>query len=54
MSTGPATESCICSDEDQSKDTVALRKLNNKIAGDCRVMAVQMNVGDGLTLCTKI
>ena len=42
------------SDEDQSVDTVALRKLNDKIAKDSRVMAVQMNVGDGVTLCTKL
>jgi len=44
----------VVSDEDQSVDTVALRKLNEKIAKDSRVMAVQMNVGDGVTLCTKL
>jgi len=44
----------VVSDEDQSVSTVALRKLNDKIAKDSRVMAVQMNVGDGLTLCTKL
>jgi len=44
----------VVSNEDQSPDTVALRKLNQKIAGDGRVMAVQMNVGDGVTLCTKL
>jgi len=40
--------------EDQSPDTVALRELNDKIANDKRVVAVQMNIGDGYTLATKI
>lgn len=40
--------------EDQSSDTVALRNLNDKIANDKRVVAVQMNIGDGYTLVTKL
>ena len=32
---------------------VAVRKLNEKIAGDDRVKSVMMNIGDGYTLVTK-
>merc|ERR1711874_257997 len=35
-------------------DVVAVRKLNEKIAGDNRVRSVMMNIGDGYTLATKL
>ena len=35
-------------------DTVATRELNKKLASDPRVVTVQMNIGDGYTLVTKI
>lgn len=44
----------VIGDEDQSQDTLALRKLNAKIAADGRVRAVMMNIGDGYTLVTKL
>ena len=44
----------VVTDEDQSQDTVALRELNEKMASDGRVVTVQMSIGDGYTLVTKI
>ena len=44
----------VVGQEDQSPDTVALRQLNDRIAADSRVVAVQMNIGDGYTLVTKL
>ena len=39
---------------DHTPDTLALRALNHKLAADSRVVTVQMNVGDGYTLVTKL
>jgi len=44
----------VLTDHDQSEDTVAIRKLNAKMASDKRVVTVQMNIGDGYTLVTKL
>lgn len=43
----------VVREEDQSKDTVALRRLNDRIAGDERVQAVMLSVSDGLTIVRK-
>ena len=43
----------IFSVEVDRASVVAVRKLNEKIAGDDRVRAVMMNIGDGYTLVTK-
>lgn len=40
----------VVDQSDQEPDTVAIRKLNEKIAGDDRVEAVLLPLGDGLTL----
>jgi caffeoyl-CoA O-methyltransferase len=39
--------------EDQSDNTVALRKLNDRIASDDRVQAVMLSISDGLTIVRK-
>jgi predicted O-methyltransferase YrrM len=39
---------------DQSKDTVALRSLNDFIAGDKRVSSSLLSIGDGVTLALKL
>ena len=44
----------VVSDQDQDQSTVAIRELNQKMASDPRVLTVQMNIGDGYTLVTKI
>ena len=44
----------VVSPEGGNADTVAIRELNKKLASDSRVMTVQMNIGDGYTLVTKI
>lgn len=44
----------VVGDEDQSPDTVMLRKLNDKLSKDTRVNVVLMNIGDGYTLATKL
>ena len=31
-----------------------MRKLNTKLATDCRVKTVMINIGDGYTLVTKL
>jgi predicted O-methyltransferase YrrM len=43
----------VAEPEDQSKDTVAIRALNEKIHADKRVVATLLPVGDGLTLALK-
>ena len=40
--------------DDQSENTVSMRKLNTKLATDCRVKTVMINIGDGYTLVTKL
>ena len=40
--------------EGGNPDTVATRELNKKLASDPRVVTVQINIGDGYTLVTKI
>merc|ERR1711884_127675 len=40
--------------DSQRPGVVAVRKLNEKIGKDARVRAVQMNIGDGYTLCAKL
>lgn len=37
----------------ESPDTVALRRLNDRIASDTRVQAVMLSISDGLTLVRK-
>jgi len=39
---------------DESKDTVALRALNDFIAGDSRVSSSLLSIGDGVTLALKL
>ncbi|XP_068218446.1 probable caffeoyl-CoA O-methyltransferase 2 [Palaemon carinicauda] len=43
----------VINPEDQSADTVALRKLNAKLKDDQRINISFLNFGDGLTLCFK-
>ena len=38
----------------QDADTEAIKALNTKLSRDTRIAAVQMNVGDGYTLVTKL
>ena len=41
--------------EDNCEDVVAIRKLNQKLRDDTsRVFVVQINIGDGYTLATKL
>ena len=44
----------VVSSEGGNEDTAAIRKLNMKLASDPRVVTVQMNIGDGYTLVTKL
>ena len=44
----------VLKQEDQSKDTVAIRELNDFIAGDRRVASSLLSVGDGVTLALKL
>lgn len=44
----------VLDEEDNTTDTIALKQLNNKLAKDDRVMVVQVNVGDGYTMATKL
>ncbi|XP_064087889.1 probable caffeoyl-CoA O-methyltransferase 2 isoform X1 [Macrobrachium nipponense] len=43
----------VINSEDQSEDTVALRKLNEKLRDDQRINISFLKIGDGLTLCFK-
>merc|ERR1712038_1418459 len=43
----------VVNEESSRPGVGAVRKLNEKIAGDSRVRAVMMNIGDGYTLVTK-
>lgn len=43
----------IADPSNQSPDTVALRRLNDRIAADSRVQAVMLSISDGLTLVRK-
>merc|ERR1719481_657256 len=42
------------SQEYQDESTKFLQNLNNKLAKDSRVQVVQLNIGDGYTLATKL
>ena len=44
----------VLKQDDQSKDTVAIRELNDFIANDRRVASSLLSVGDGLTLALKL
>ncbi len=39
--------------EDESDETKAIREINDRVAGDDRVVAVQLSVRDGVTLVRK-
>ncbi len=43
----------VINPQDQSDNTVALRKLNDRIAADDRVQSVMLSISDGLTLVRK-
>jgi caffeoyl-CoA O-methyltransferase len=43
----------VIDQNDKSADTVALRTLNERIAGDDRVQAVMLSISDGLTIVRK-
>lgn len=43
----------VINQEDQSDNTAALRKLNDRIAADDRVQAVMLSISDGLTIVRK-
>src|SRR5438067_10862322 len=43
----------VLGDADQSDDTVAIRKLNDKLAADDRVTCVQLTIRDGVTLIRR-
>ena len=43
----------VADHSDQSADTAALRRLNEKIHGDSRVEMILLPIADGLTLCQK-
>jgi caffeoyl-CoA O-methyltransferase len=40
--------------EDQSPNTIAIRKLNDHVAADCRVQSVMLGLSDGVTLVRKL
>lgn len=44
----------VVKDDDQSKDTVAIRELNDFIANDKRVASSLLSVGDGVTLAMRL
>jgi len=43
----------VADDSNRSDDTVALRRLNDRVAHDDRVQAVMLSVSDGLTIVRK-
>jgi caffeoyl-CoA O-methyltransferase len=43
----------VLDDGDESEDTRAIRELNDRIAADDRVVAVQLSVRDGVTLIRR-
>jgi predicted O-methyltransferase YrrM len=43
----------VIDDEDDSAPTKAIRELNDRIAADDRVIAVQLTVRDGVTLVRR-
>ena len=43
----------VLDEEDNSRNTTALKKLNDKLAEIDRVVVVQLNVGDGYTMATR-
>lgn len=43
----------VIDDSDDSEETRAIRELNDRIAGDDRVVAVQLSVRDGVTLIRR-
>jgi predicted O-methyltransferase YrrM len=43
----------VANPEDKSEDTVAIRRLNDKLAKDDRVTLAMVSIGDGLTLARK-
>jgi caffeoyl-CoA O-methyltransferase len=44
----------VVDEDDQSEDTVAIRRFNDHVAGDPRVVTVQLTVRDGVTLVRKV
>jgi caffeoyl-CoA O-methyltransferase len=44
----------ILKQDDQTKDTVAIRAVNEKVAADKRVQSVMIGLSDGLTLARKL
>ena len=43
----------VADPKDQTEDTVAIRRLNDKLAKDDRVTIAMVSIGDGLTLARK-
>jgi predicted O-methyltransferase YrrM len=43
----------VANPQDRSEDTVAIRRLNDKIAKDDRVTVAMVSIGDGLTLARR-
>jgi predicted O-methyltransferase YrrM len=43
----------VLDESDDSEDTRAIRELNDRIASDPRVTAVQLTVRDGVTLIRR-
>jgi caffeoyl-CoA O-methyltransferase len=43
----------VVDEDDQSDNTVALRAVNDHVAGDDRVDAVMLPIADGLTIARR-